>query len=268
METTISKGIGSYYELHAYKDVANVHLFSVIERIGRNIKARVEDLKENLPKGTKCTFGETILDWEHKAISVTGNIQIENEQVLDAVETYFLHQSLSQEGRNSILQIKETKAENQKIKKIEISNFDDEGTTVSVTVVNNDKEETFYVQTVDGEFRSDLGCWILTDFSGGDIDYDDYPNFNFPEIIKKAEKFIQEQVQEEKTNFKIDGEYIYLLITDDDVKVVVENSQFVNKQTSSYQRKYSDPIETFDSREDALEYLESLEVNKNQSLEL
>ncbi len=147
---------------------------------------------------------------------------------------------------------------NQEIKKLETANFDDAGSTVSVTVESDTQTETFHVQTVDGEYRSDLGCWILTDYSEGDIDYDDYPRFNLPGIIKAAEIFLQSEIEEESTMYIIDGEYVYLLITDDDVKLVTMNNKFTNKDQSPYQRKFSDPIKTFASREEAIEYLENL----------
>ncbi|MFW5872130.1 MAG: hypothetical protein ACOCUT_03400 [bacterium] len=156
----------------------------------------------------------------------------------------------------------------QEIKKIEMADrYGEEDTTVSITVSSNNKEETFHVQTVDNEYRPDLGCWIVVDDEDGDIDIDDYPDFDIQEIIKKAEEFIQAEVKEEPTNYQIDGEWVYLKIYRNKVEAVAKNSEFINKVHSTYQREFSDPIETFMDREDAIDYLESLEVNKQQSLE-
>lgn len=90
----------------------------------------------------------------------------------------------------------------QVIDKVEFADFDDEGTTVSVTATANGKTETFHVQTVDGEYRSSLGCWIFTNDDGEDLDQDDYPDFDFSEIISKAEELAELRVEgEENPNY-------------------------------------------------------------------
>tara|TARA_R110000868_G_scaffold8061_3_gene41714 strand:+ start:1720 stop:2064 length:345 start_codon:yes stop_codon:yes gene_type:complete len=72
--------------------------------------------------------------------------------------------------------------------------------TVEVTARSaTHEEETFYVQTTDGLYRSDLGCWLLTSTSDGDIDQDDYPFFDFGEIVSEAEEFLQAQYEIKKT---------------------------------------------------------------------
>lgn len=144
------------------------------------------------------------------------------------------------------------------IERIEIADFCEDETTVSVTATANDIEETFHVQTVDGINRSDLGCWITTDSSQGDIDSDDYPDFDIDLIVDEAECFIQMMTTEEKTEHRIDGEDVYLIINDDRVKVVTRNPDYINQFSSSYQREFSEPLKVFDTREEALEYLEGV----------
>lgn len=149
----------------------------------------------------------------------------------------------------------------QEIKKVELGNIESEDNTVSVTVISNGREETFHVQTVDNEYRPDLGCWILTDYAEGDIDIDDYPEFDVQEIIKKAENFMQSKVKVEPTDYKIEGDQVYLKIYPRPimkVEVVTKNSNFINKVHSTHEREFSDPIETFVDREDAIDYLENL----------
>jgi hypothetical protein len=85
---------------------------------------------------------------------------------------------------------------------IEFNEFNDYTAVVNVTS-SKDESATFYVQLTDGEYRSDLGCWITTESSNGniDIDYDYYPDFDFDDIIKAAEKCYQSQVKEIATDF-------------------------------------------------------------------
>ncbi|GAF85103.1 unnamed protein product, partial [marine sediment metagenome] len=63
---------------------------------------------------------------------------------------------------------------------VEMSDFGvEDDTTISVLVRDsNNNSEKFHVQTVDNEYRGDLGCWITTDTSYDDIDTDDYPQFD------------------------------------------------------------------------------------------
>ncbi len=130
----------------------------------------------------------------------------------------------------------------------------DDGTTVAVTVNN----ETFYVQTVDGVYRGDLGCWITTDTSDGEIDYDDYTDFDIDDIVKTAEKYIQSLTEEIETDYKINNKTVYIIIRNNNVDVVTHNEGFINKDTSSYQREFSAPIESFDNKNEALQYLSKL----------
>lgn len=144
------------------------------------------------------------------------------------------------------------------ITNIEMWDFDE--TTVEITAVANDNKETFYVQTVDGVHRGDLGCWITTFSSDGDIDSEDYPDFDIEEIIKEAEEFIQSTTIEEWTNHFIDNERVYLITNTSGTHVVTRNNNYINKDASSYQREFSDPIATFDTREEALNYVRGCRI--------
>ena len=135
------------------------------------------------------------------------------------------------------------------------ADFCEDRTTVEIRASAGDCEEVFYVQTVDGVFRSDLGCWVLSTTSDGDISYDDYPLFDFDEIISAAEEFMQAQVEEERTDFIINNKRVYLIIKNDNVDVVTKNENYINPQTSSYQREFSEPLESFTDRDAALNYL-------------
>jgi len=104
----------------------------------------------------------------------------------------------------------------QVIDNVVFSDFDEEGNTVSVTATSKGNTNTFHVQTTDGEYRSSLGCWILTDESNGDIDADDYPEFDFDEIVKEAEKLAETAAKGE------------------------ENPNYFNKDASPYTRRFID----------------------------
>ena len=145
-----------------------------------------------------------------------------------------------------------------------VANVDFDDTTIAVTAtadVSSQEEilNIFYVQTVDSEYRSDLGCWITVEEGDGeDIDQDDYPDFDFDTIIEAAENFLNQNIEEEETDYDISGQTVYLIHSKNSVKIVTRNSNFINKYTSSYQRQYSDPIAEFDTKEEAIEYLEKL----------
>ena len=54
----------------------------------------------------------------------------------------------------------------------------------------SDNEETFTVQLFDNRYRSGLGCRITPLNSGGDINEDDYPDFDMSVIIEAAEQHL------------------------------------------------------------------------------
>lgn len=147
------------------------------------------------------------------------------------------------------------------IKKVEISDFDEELTTVSVTAQSFEGERTFNIQTVDGECRRDLGCWITTDDAYDDIDHDDYPLYDIEEIVNEAEVYIQHLTKEKPTEYSIVGSDIYLIVLLNRVTLVIKNPDFINSDTSSYQRKYipisyvDDGEKVFDNEEGAIKWL-------------
>ena len=100
--------------------------------------------------------------------------------------------------------------------KVSSADFGNDGegeTTVKVETPTT----TFYVQTVDGEYRSSLGCWITTDTEHDDIDHDDYPEIDI--VIKAAEKFAESLL---------------------DVDNKIENPNYHNKDASPYQRRFNE----------------------------
>ena len=95
------------------------------------------------------------------------------------------------------------------IQNIEIADFCEYESTVSVRAEDEKGViETFHVQTTDGLFRSDLGCWVLTSDSSDNIDFEDYPNFDLDEIIEAAERFMSKRVKEQETPYFIDGKRV------------------------------------------------------------
>ena len=78
-------------------------------------------------------------------------------------------------------------------------------------------------------------------------------------VIEAAESYIDSKQEVEVTNYCVDNQYVDLIIKSGSVDIVARNQNFVNADTSSYQRLYSDPIKTFDTRDEAIEYLDGLE---------
>lgn len=74
---------------------------------------------------------------------------------------------------------------------------DDDSESVEVTAESKKgNEEQFIVQLVDNKHRSDLGCWVTTWYSDGEIDCDDFPDFDIDEIIWNAERFAKNEFNE------------------------------------------------------------------------
>lgn len=72
-----------------------------------------------------------------------------------------------------------------------IAEFCEDQTTVDVFAQSSKQEfETFYVQTHNGKYNTQLGCWLTTSTSVGEIDQDDFPNFDFNLIIEAAEEYL------------------------------------------------------------------------------
>ena len=126
--------------------------------------------------------------------------------------------------------------------------FDD---TVEVTAINGVGEtETFHVQTTDGLFRSDLGCWILAPGNDGDIDQDDYPFFDFDLIVSEAEKYVRDTYEIKETA----NSELYFKVYNNKVEIVELNRHFINSDSSSYQTEYK-LVETFEDEDDADKYI-------------
>ena len=137
-----------------------------------------------------------------------------------------------------------------------MADYCEDQTTVQVTVGDGVGEVTvFDVQTIGGVYRCDLGCWITTDKSDGDIDRDDYPHIDIDTVIKRAEKYIQSITTEHCTDYLINGERVYIIETANKSEIVIKNSNFINSDTSSYQCEFSDPLASFDTKEEAEEYI-------------
>lgn len=143
----------------------------------------------------------------------------------------------------------------------EFTDFDenDETVLVNVTAKIDDEYESagFNVQMTGGEYRSDLGCWITTDAGDGEFSNKEKLIDGAMNVISVAESFAEAHVEEEDTIEQLEenGEYVTLLIKNDGVQLVTKNSRFINSATSSYQRRFSDVIQTFDDVDDAKEWL-------------
>lgn len=111
--------------------------------------------------------------------------------------------------------------------------------------------QSFYVQVIDGEYRSDLGCWVTTNDSDGDINQEDYAEFNISDLIQRTEQFVSEQYPERH----IRGNW-YAIKDGDDFYAVEENSGFINSATSSYMRRFcQDTLSICDDLDEAIEYI-------------
>ncbi len=76
-------------------------------------------------------------------------------------------------------------------------------TIIDITIKSGRKTHTdcFYVQLCGGEYNSPMGCWITTDSSDGDLDFDSYQNGAFKDaagaIITAAEQSYHDYCQEQ-----------------------------------------------------------------------
>ena len=50
------------------------------------------------------------------------------------------------------------------------------------------------------------------------------------------------------------------------MKIATRNTEFINSETSSYQREF-DPIAEFDNKDEAIEHLENLQLINDDELE-
>lgn len=183
-------------------------------------------------------------------------------------DNYLLDDKERKAKIHNIRQCAEWEAEEMLRQRMEVTNteiFEWEGKNVHVMVETVDytgKFQTFFVQTNDGVYRSDLGCWITTDGSNGDIGSDNnYPTFSIQKVIEAAEKYLKTVRSELLTDYKINHEDVYLIEQNNEFIVVTRNSNFINPDSSSYQEEFSDPITFCDSKEEAIEYLDELVTN-------
>jgi hypothetical protein len=138
------------------------------------------------------------------------------------------------------------------------ADYSDDGSDIEVKAISNDKTQIFYVQLTDGEHRVDLGCWLLAEGDDGDINPDDYLDFDLPLIIDIAKRFYGSITEELATEYQVDGEYVYLLVGENEVKIVTKNPRFINSATSSYQREFREPLYTFETKDEAFSFLRQL----------
>ena len=114
----------------------------------------------------------------------------------------------------------------------------------------------FAVQLVDGEFRNDLGCLILSE-SDGEIDYEQFTDSEIDSLVEEAEIFASEFSNEFETDFETKfGEPIFIVENLAGYRIVVKNNRFINSDHSTYQLRYI-PIadELYFSKEEALSEL-------------
>ncbi len=129
----------------------------------------------------------------------------------------------------------------------EFADHDETNQTVAVKVKFSDKTTTFYVQTVDLLFRPDLGCWVYTDKHFGNVAFDkyyedDYRDFDFDEIIEAAEWFTHDNTDFFNFKYRFNGEPTLVILKKNRYEIVVVNNDFVNPESSPYQREHSEPL--------------------------
>lgn len=131
-----------------------------------------------------------------------------------------------------------------------------DGTTVEITAEACDTTETFYVQTSEGEYRSDLGCWITTINSNGNILASDYPDFDFDLIIKEAEAVIKAErdLTDTKHNTTND-QNIFIVFENNEYKVLALNHDFINSDTNSYQHRFDEELDSFCTKKEAIDFV-------------
>jgi hypothetical protein len=133
---------------------------------------------------------------------------------------------------------------------INLAFFDESLATVEIVA----NAVTFYVQTVDAEYRSDLGCLITTPGREGDISFAEYHDFDLALIVSAAEKFMKEEVYE--LTYMSNGIYLRE-INGGRCEILKENPSFINPITSSYQVRFDTLIGTFSSIDDAKEHFDT-----------
>lgn len=86
------------------------------------------------------------------------------------------------------------------MKIVKVKSCDDEDGTVEVTAQFKKQEVTFYVQTINGVFREDLGCLVSTMEYGDNLDW--LYDYDIVKIVVIAEGYSQSQYKKKKQEKK------------------------------------------------------------------
>ena len=135
-------------------------------------------------------------------------------------------------------------------------------------VSSHGEHENFYVQLTDGIYRPGSGCWIRRDECGEDIDQDDYPSFDFDELIKAAEVFLAEEFESNFTekeiyfNVRINGRIVVMNVCNETGKTELLVKNVGN--FSAHEREYSESRLEFDSEAKALEFADSFRTDAHE----
>ncbi|MDH3325158.1 MAG: hypothetical protein OEM38_00410 [Gammaproteobacteria bacterium] len=149
-----------------------------------------------------------------------------------------------------------------------ILNVAEEEFGIEVEAESSGITETFTIQLCDNKFRSDLGCWITTSDSDGDICFDDYPDFDFDKIIEEAEECstssFADRYTEEKIEFNCAINSCVVVMREEketgEIELVIEDIGHIG----SYQTRYSETGRKFISKSEAIEYAKQFRTEDHQ----
>ena len=149
---------------------------------------------------------------------------------------------------------------------IDVSSTED-GVKV-IALDSENMEEIFFVQITGNEYRPDLGCWITTETSNGNIDPDDFPEFDIDEIIDAAEKHattnFNDEFEEKEIGFncEINNQSVYMRIKKitGEVELVIRDDGYIG----SYQLRYIETGMRFCSTVEAEEYADQFRTDDYQ----
>lgn len=151
---------------------------------------------------------------------------------------------------------------------MKINSIESEEYGVEVNATAKNIDVIFTVQLTDNVYRSDLGCWITTETSDGDLDSDDYPDFDIDEIISVAETHSANEFSENYTeedidfNCSINSCAVYMRIdnSNGEVELFIKDIGHIG----SYQKRYTETNKTFDNKSDAIKYASQFRTNDFQ----
>ncbi|MCP5006402.1 MAG: hypothetical protein GY941_21060 [Planctomycetes bacterium] len=147
-----------------------------------------------------------------------------------------------------------------------ITNIENHEFHTEVTAATKHEELGFQVQLTDGEYRSDLGCWITTASSGEDINDEDYPSFNIDEIINAAEAHYAAEFEESFTETEVEfhcaiNDCVVIMRTSNEsgsTQLYIRNNGYVG----AYQYQTYTPSDyEFTSEAEALEFANSFRTD-------